>query len=589
MLRRVQSRVLVLLAVVVAGGLVAMALQHRADRESSRLLIQDRAEQQARALDGALTLKGANLEAFVRDFTFWDDMVRLIATGDRQWALENVDPELDIYQANVVWIMRNDGSLVYSVGNADSVEYEAGSGAPLPLTEWCRSFGAERFRYFFAPTRAGLLEVRGATVHPTSDPERKSQPRGYMFAGRLWSAAFQAEIAQVTGCWVTLKGPGRGRRRAATTDPNLGTTTITHELNGLDGRPVAALEARSGSEAIRSFSRSSLRSVVTLTGYSLALLLLLAAALIVWVSRPLILISRSLATENPALIRRLQRGRTEFGQIARLIRNFFEQKAALLREMARRERAEAELVQKEKLATLGQVAGSVAHELRNPLGVIRNAIYYLNLTEKGRLAAKSSQYLQVMDEQIDRSNKIVTALLDFAQGRPAERQSVPLTGILDNALARLQVPAEVSVVKAIPSDLPALLVDPAQIQGAFANIMQNAIQAMPEGGTLTIEAGANDAHATIKIQDTGCGIAPENMPRLFEPLFSTRTVGVGLGLPISRNSIVASGGRIEVESEPGEGSTFTVTLPLAPSAPARAAPPGDKSRGEKTPSSPPAN
>jgi signal transduction histidine kinase len=225
--------------------------------------------------------------------------------------------------------------------------------------------------------------------------------------------------------------------------------------------------------------------------------------------------------------------------------------------------AQADLVRKERLAALGQVAGSVAHEIRGPLGVIRNAVYYLNLTQKDTLPPKATGYLQLIDDQVERSNRIVSSLLDFARGRPAQPDKVGLDQVLTESQAQLAIPETVSVVKVIPSGFPALFVDPVQIQAALANLMRNAVQAMPEGGILTIEAGANNAHATIKIQDTGCGIAPENMSRLFEPLFSTRTAGVGLGLAISRNFTEGSGGKIEVESEPGKGSTFTVTLPLA--------------------------
>jgi PAS domain S-box-containing protein len=230
-------------------------------------------------------------------------------------------------------------------------------------------------------------------------------------------------------------------------------------------------------------------------------------------------------------------------------------------------RAQAELVKREKQATLGQIAASMAHELRNPLGAMHNAVIYLNMAERAALSEKGLRHLGVIDGQIERSNRIITALLNFAESQPAAPRRIKFSAILEPVLAELHVPERIAVIKEIPAGLPLLFADPEQVKVALRNLIENALLAMPEGGRLTItaEPAANPEQVCLSIADTGCGIAPEHLPRLFEPLFSTRAVGVGLGLPITRKLVEANHGSIAVQSEPGRGAVFTVTLPTVSS------------------------
>ncbi len=242
----------------------------------------------------------------------------------------------------------------------------------------------------------------------------------------------------------------------------------------------------------------------------------------------------------------------------------------VLRDITERRRAEAALVQAqaellrhEKLATLGRVAGSVAHEIRNPLGAIRNAAYFLKLTVSDKLEGKAARHLQVINDETTHANQIIASLLDFAQGRLCEPRPCRLTGILSRATTRAELPRITEVETRLPDNLPEVLVDPDQIEQVFVNLITNAHQAMPSGGRITIAATRTNGHVRVRVSDTGAGIAPEHMKRLFEPLFSTKTFGVGLGLAICKSFIEANKGTVEVESEPGKGTTATVTLPVA--------------------------
>jgi PAS domain S-box-containing protein len=234
--------------------------------------------------------------------------------------------------------------------------------------------------------------------------------------------------------------------------------------------------------------------------------------------------------------------------------------------------AQDELVRRERLAALGQVAGSIAHELRNPLGVINNAAYYLKLVLAKDLPEKAARNLAQIEEQVERSNRIITSLLDFARGRPAQRTDCRLADVVMRAVEQACLPSLVRVSPDIPDSLPRIHVDDGQISQVFVNLLTNAGQAMAGQGEVKIAAELKEQavepqvavggrRIAVSVTDSGPGIKPEDLNRVFEPLFSTKTVGIGLGLPICKAFVEGNGGTIAVESEPGKGATFTVTLP----------------------------
>ena len=226
--------------------------------------------------------------------------------------------------------------------------------------------------------------------------------------------------------------------------------------------------------------------------------------------------------------------------------------------------AQDELVRKEKLSTLGQVAGSVGHELRNPLGVMNNAVYFLQ-TVLSDADDTIREYLRIIKDEIGNADRIVGDLLDSVRTKPPQRQRVMVESLIEPVLHTITVPDGIRVITNLPATLPPLQVDPAQVQQVFRNLISNGIDAMPNGGNLEITALEDAAHKglEVKIGDSGIGIAPEHIAKLFQPLFTTKAGGIGLGLVVVKNLTENNGGGVAVESEPGKGTLFTVTLPLA--------------------------
>ena len=228
--------------------------------------------------------------------------------------------------------------------------------------------------------------------------------------------------------------------------------------------------------------------------------------------------------------------------------------------------AQDQLVRSEKLAAIGQLAGGVAHDLRNPLGAIKNAVYYLKKRLSASDVAESNprigQFLQIADEEVEHSNAIISDLMSFARVGIPSLSATNLEEVVGNVLSTMEIRENVHVVKQFDPDLPEMMADPEQLYRVFINLANNAHDAMADGGQLTITAISVDGYAEVEFQDSGGGISEENIKKIFEPLFTTKTKGTGLGLATCQQIVAKHGGTIQVESTPGEGSTFTVRLPF---------------------------
>ncbi|MGH7523619.1 MAG: sensor histidine kinase [Gemmatimonadales bacterium] len=229
--------------------------------------------------------------------------------------------------------------------------------------------------------------------------------------------------------------------------------------------------------------------------------------------------------------------------------------------------AQEALVRRERLAMLGQLAGGVGHELRNPLGVMSNAIYYIEMVLESP-PESVRDYLQLLKEQVALSSKIVGDLMDFSRVAPAHRSPVALRSIVDNQLRRLTDREPVCVNVDLLADDVIVEVDAVQIGQVVFNLLTNAVQAMGEkGGALKLQARRCRPDAVeLLVTDSGPGIPPELMERIFEPLFTTKARGIGLGLAVSRALAQANGGDITAASDPGKGATFILTIPRAKAA-----------------------
>ena len=228
--------------------------------------------------------------------------------------------------------------------------------------------------------------------------------------------------------------------------------------------------------------------------------------------------------------------------------------------------AEAAVRRSERLAGLGQLTAGLAHELRNPLGTIKASSEMLlkNVAEQNQVAREMAGFIST---EVDRTSHLITRFLEFARPFHLQRNPVDITEVVDRAVAQLarhHPPFDVAVYKNYSPDVGPLPLDAELMERVFYNLLLNAAQATPPGGAVTVKTRVADGGAEVSVIDRGAGIAPKDLESIFNPFFTTKAEGVGLGLAIVSKIVDEHGGKIAVESEAGKGSVFRVYLPAAP-------------------------
>ncbi len=254
----------------------------------------------------------------------------------------------------------------------------------------------------------------------------------------------------------------------------------------------------------------------------------------------------------------------EMGYLSRVFNNMVD--AILERDRQLKERTEKQIVKSAKLASLGRLASGIAHEINNPLTGI---LTYASLLLEDFKGTEHEEDLRVIVNEALRCRKIVKQVLDFARESKLEKEPANINDVIRQSLTMLEKLANfqnVKIVTELAEDLPMLNLDMTQMRSVFNNLAINAADAMPQGGTLTIRTWHKQEKNAVVIEviDTGVGIAEENIGRVYDPFFTTKEVGkgTGLGLAVTYGIVNRHNGTIEIKSKVGEGTTFTITLPI---------------------------
>ena len=254
-----------------------------------------------------------------------------------------------------------------------------------------------------------------------------------------------------------------------------------------------------------------------------------------------------LLEENRAATRRAQRAAEQLAEANRHLQE-----------------AEAQVRRTERLAALGQLSAGLAHEIRNPLSTIKGSAEML-LKNVNADSAVSHELAGYISSEVDRTNALVTRFLDFARPLALRLEKTEITEVIDEAVAEVEKytpPLDVSIYKNYSPDIAPILIDRQLIERVLYNLLLNAAQASPPQGSVTVKTRQLDDTVEISVIDRGTGIAPKDRESIFNPFFTTKSSGVGLGLAIVSKIVDEHGGQITVESEPGAGSVFHVLLPV---------------------------
>lgn len=274
--------------------------------------------------DTVAAFSSGGVKTLVNDYSYWDDLVGFLKNGDTRWAQRNFVPALNEFKANAVWIYRVNGTCAYA---ANTVTPNSLQELPVPPSAFNKMFAKSRSCRFFVTTPQGVMEVQGATIHPTTDPLRKTDPQGYLLAGKLWDSRHVSELAAASGSTVSL-----ARSSVRRSDSINHTVIFSRPLRGWNRNAVMFARVGVQSVLVSSVEASLNRQFYPIALATFAFLAVLFFLLDRWVTRPLNLIYGALDSEDASRVDSLLKDKSEFGYIASLIQKAFEQKAHLLAE-----------------------------------------------------------------------------------------------------------------------------------------------------------------------------------------------------------------------------------------------------------------
>jgi PAS domain S-box-containing protein len=235
----------------------------------------------------------------------------------------------------------------------------------------------------------------------------------------------------------------------------------------------------------------------------------------------------------------------------------------VIHDITERKEMEQRLIKAERFASIGELAGQIGHDLRNPLTGIKSGAYFLRTKGEKVSDTDREMILAMIDNAVEDSNRIINSLVDYSSELRLQLDKCTPKSLLLNALSKIQVPERISVLDHTADDLEMLL-DSSQMEKVFVSIIRNAIDATPEKGTIEIRSDPTGSDMKITFIDSGAGISENVLAKIFSPLITTKAKGMGMSLAICKRIIDAHGGKVTVESVVGKGTTFTITLPIKP-------------------------
>jgi PAS domain S-box-containing protein len=324
---KVQTRLIYSFLLLVLVFLSVFISFRNIEKKSIILLFEKNAKEKERVFDKLLKLRGASLGAIVFDYTYWDEILAVVAKDDKSSANMYVSPNtLSTYDIDGVWIYNIARQLYYSVDNFNKDKHTDINFPPAVFDILFQ----KRFAHFFFQTPAGLMEIHAATIHPTKDVERKTEPQGYFFAGRLWDDSYIKELSELTDSRIQLR-PWANDLEGTRFDLKNGLVTFSKDLNNWENKPFKQLVISRASEEIKEFNEASKKYFLLLFIFAVVLLVLFISIIISWVFLPLYSISAALRSEDLKYLRQLKEEKTEFGDIARLIFDSSRQKEEIQR------------------------------------------------------------------------------------------------------------------------------------------------------------------------------------------------------------------------------------------------------------------
>jgi len=554
---KLQVRFALLMAAIFAALAGLLFAQRYFDIQRSQKVLTSSLDQRKQLFNVSLEAEGSTFKSFSEDYSFWDDMVDFVATGNQEFATTNIDSGLQTFQADADWVFDPDGNQVY-MSKADPATDVSGVMFNRSFFE---AVSTNKFVHYYVQLPSGIFEIRAATIVPGDDPDHSTPPSGYWIIGRFLDDSFITNLTALSQSNVKFVGA---------TDTNTG--TINHDsvsfnmpLRDLAGQTVGQLQSSATISLVNDLNSLYKREVFFLAIIGIVIMAIILFTIWWAVLRPLNLIIRSITTQMPTLLTSLAASGSQFGNLAKIVQEFFNQKLIIQQDSFQKD--ELERLGQEKTAFLAVAA----HELKAPSAIIK-----LVAEDLPRVIAAHPE-MQIITKQLDiishQAVKMTTMISDMrlaSEGK--ENEDYKIIALELDSFVQAEV-TELGYVINQPivfrgTSAAEVMADSERLSQVISNLIRNAAKYSPADKEILVTTYQKDVEAIIKIEDFGVGINPSDQEHIFERFYRAPSVththqGLGLGLSICKTIIDRLGGRVWVDSQPGSGSRFYIALPVS--------------------------
>lgn len=569
---KITQRLVVLFLIVSFSFCAIIFLYFQIKKQEGKIYGQADALQRKQIINAFIEIKKNNVMRFIDDNSVGEAIANFTRKPSSDFAQQNLQSLITTNNLDLVQVYDTLGTLIFN-GISDKEPQLKDFRFPQ---EFFPTMKAEKRKYFTEPWQQQFMQVGASVIHATADTSRAANPLGFMIAAKLWDTSYLEEFSQTLeyNVRIFLVEP-----KILTPHPVFN-VNITIPLTGWNNNPVAWLLFRSSNPFISQWQTLGKHIILGFLIFTLAFLLVQFTLLYNWISSPLKQISHSLKYGNPELIHPLSETNNEFGEIARLIKLFFEQNQQLRNEMEERRKTEMMLRQAQKMESIGTLAGGIAHDFNNIITIISG--YVALASSKMRVDHRDIR--NNLDEAMRaclRAQKLIEKILTFSRQTEKSVQPVLMAALVEDTMELLShtIPSSITIDTDLHSDA-CVLADPTEMQQVVMNIASNSYHAMRyQGGTIHVEmtdmegkqvhlivpnADIKQNYICLSFQDTGSGIPQEILDRIFDPYFSTKAPGegTGLGLSIVHGIVAGNGGYIHISSILEHGTTVKVFLPI---------------------------
>lgn len=572
MFRSVQSKIIVLVSFIAVVLLFAIFINWLNETAEWKLLFTERQKNNKILLENVIKEKGENLKSFAYDYSYWDEMVNFTATNDKAWAKININEPLGHFNIQAAWVFKLDYSCLYSYNEIRIPDFEY----PIKIEELKRVISKNYFSHFFIYTSKGLMEIRTAPIQHSDDVKRITNPYGFFLVGRLWTNKFIKEIELFTSSSVYISEKNNFEADKIKRSVQEYSVVTSIDLPGYNNRPVGKITSIDESNYIKEALLDSKSQVISSLIFALILISAISYFLLKFINEPINTISKSLLLNTYSLIEPLLKEENEFGNLANLIKSFFEQKKRLLEEITHRKNAEEMILntlQKEReLNELkSRFVSMVSHEYKTPLASILSSTELLKLFFNELPDDEKQKHITNIIKNVDNLNEMLNDVLYINKAEAGKIKFQPeqfeLVGYCRELVADIQpLASEKKILFTSNCSNREVYADKKLLNHVLMNLLSNSIKYSKDNSVINFKLQFEERYIMFAFSNFGIGIPQEDKDKIFSAFYragNTESIsGTGLGLTIAKICADLHNGEILFESTPGNETTFIFKLPL---------------------------